>query len=249
MEDHANLAARWLAGAGSIVALTGAGVSAESGIPTFRGEGGLWRTYRAEDLATPSAFARDPILVWEWYRYRQGICAAAAPNAAHAALARIEERAPGFTLITQNVDGLHRRAGSRNLVEVHGDIFRARCTVCGANRELTGAEEETIPACPGGHTMRPDIVWFGETLPENAIAKAHRASASADLFLVIGTSAIVYPAASFPLIAKDRGARLVEVNPEETPLTPLADLSFRGKAAEILPLLVDRAFSRPVEDS
>lgn len=244
MDDHAKLAARWLADAPSVVVLTGAGISAESGIPTFRGEGGLWRRHRAEDLATPDAFARDPELVWEWYRYRQGICAGAAPNAAHAALARVEERAPSFTLITQNVDGLHRRAGSRNVISLHGDVFRARCTVCDAGRDLTGDEASTIPECPARHPMRPDIVWFGEMLPQKAMADAAHAAAAAKLFLVIGTSAIVYPAAAFPLIAKDAGAKLVEVNREATPLTELADISFRGKAAEVLPGIVERAFPR-----
>lgn len=241
LEDHASLAARWIGEARRVAVLTGAGVSAESGVPTFRGEGGLWRTFRAEDLATPEAYARDPNLVWEWYRYRQGICAGARPNAAHDALVRLEAKAAEFTLITQNVDGLHRRAGSKNIVELHGDIFRARCPECGAKKYVDHDDPETIPSCLCGGPMRPDIVWFGEMLPTGAIDKAALASGKADLFLVVGTSAIVYPAASFPLIAKENGARIVEVNPDETPLTPHVDLSLRGAAAETLPGIVDLA--------
>jgi len=241
MTPHAQ-ACRWIGEADSIVVLTGAGISAESGVPTFRGEGGLWRKYRAEDLATPEAFARDPNLVWEWYRYRQRVIGKAEPNAAHDALVRLERSAPRFLLITQNVDGLHRRAGSKQIVEIHGNIFRARCEADGESCELTGEEEETIPKSRSGGMMRPDVVWFGEMLPAGAIGDAHRASEGASLFLSIGTSAVVYPAASFPLVAKERGARLIEINPEETPLTPHADIAFQGKAAEILPGLVDSAF-------
>ncbi|MFH1681071.1 MAG: Sir2 family NAD-dependent protein deacetylase, partial [Candidatus Eisenbacteria bacterium] len=185
----------------------------------------------------------DPKLVWEWYRFRQKTIAAAAPNAAHEAIVRIERAKSAFTLITQNVDGLHRRAGSVRVVELHGNIFRALCPFDGSTRALTGEEEEPIPRCAKGHAMRPDVVWYGEVLPEEAIAEAHRASVGASLFLVVGTSALVHPAASFPLLAADSGARLVELNLEESPLTPLADLSFRGKAAEILPPIVERALA------
>lgn len=241
MLDRLTLAAAWIREAPSVAALTGAGISAESGVPTFRGKDGLWRTHRAEELATPGAFARDPLLVWEWYRYRQRIIAGARPNAGHEALAGLERGARDFTLITQNVDGLHARAGSSRIVELHGNIFRARCPVDGSLRDLAGDEPETIPLCPRGHAMRPDVVWFGEALPEGAIALAESASRRAAVFLVVGTSAVVYPAASFATIAKQSGARLVEVNVEETPLTGAADLALRGKAAEILPLLVPGA--------
>ncbi len=242
MSEPMEFAAGWMREAESIAVLTGAGVSAESGVPTFRGADGLWRKHRAEDLATPAAFARDPVLVWEWYRWRQRIIAAAEPNAAHRALVRIERAKRLFTLITQNVDGLHRRAGSVRVVELHGNIFRARCPVDGSTRALTGAEEETIPLCANGHRMRPDVVWFGEALLEDAIAEAHGASVRASVFLVVGTSALVHPAASFPLLASTSGARVIEVNIEESPLSSHADLSLRGKAAEILPSLADRAF-------
>ena len=240
MKNGLSDAALWIGEAAEIAVLTGAGVSAESGVPTFRGTDGLWRKYRAEELATPEAFARDPDLVWEWYRYRQKIIAAAEPNGAHHALAELERRTERFTLITQNVDGLHLRAGSQCVVELHGNIFRARSPEDGEIRTLTGAEEETIPLSSKGNRMRPDIVWFGEALPMKAIEAAHGASESADLFLVVGTSAIVHPAASFPLLARESGAKLIEVNPEETPLTPAVNLSLRGKAAEILPMIIDR---------
>ena len=241
MPDAASVAARWMREAESIAVLTGAGVSAESGIPTFRGPGGLWRSYRAEDLATPEAFARDPDLVWEWYRFRQKAVAKARPNAGHEALARLETCARRFTLITQNVDGLHRRAGSRAVVELHGSILRARCPADGSAHALTGEEPEDL-RCACGRLMRPDVVWFGEPLPEKAVAEAERASREAGLFLVVGTSAVVYPAASFPLLARSSGGRVIEVNVEETPLTSVADLSIRGAAAEVLPRLVEEAF-------
>jgi len=241
LQNELARAACWIGEARSIAVLTGAGVSAESGVPTFRGEDGLWRKYRAEDLATPDAYARDPELVWEWYRYRQKIIARAEPNGAHLALASLETLVPSFTLITQNVDGLHRRAGSRNVVEVHGNIFRARSPRDGEVRWLTGEEEEN-PLSLAGDPMRPDVVWFGEMLPAGAIREAEEASRAADLFLVVGTSALVYPAASFPILAKESGAKLIEVNLERTPLSSVADLSLLGKAAEIVPMLVDHAF-------
>ncbi|MBN1825580.1 MAG: NAD-dependent deacylase [Candidatus Eisenbacteria bacterium] len=235
-------AARLLGAARRAAALTGAGVSAESGVPTFRGEGGLWRRYRAEDLATPGAYARDPELVWEWYRHRRRLVAACEPNAAHLALARLERLLPSFTLITQNVDGLHARAGSRDPVELHGNLFRARCESDGETRTADGSEGDGIPRCRAGHPMRPDVVWFGEMLPEEALRRAHDAAVAADLFLVVGTSALVHPAATLPVLAQQSGARLVEINPEETGLSGYADISLRGKAAEILPALVELAF-------
>jgi NAD-dependent deacetylase len=245
LPDLLHVAAGWVREAVSVAALTGAGVSAESGVPTFRGKDGLWRTHRAEDLATPAAFARDPLLVWEWYRHRQRIVAGAAPNAAHHAFLRLEQGKPGFTLLTQNVDGLHRRAGSEKLVELHGNLFRARSPSDGCTRMLTGDEEDPIPLCPHGHRMRPDVVWFGEALPREALAEAERASLSASVFLVVGTSAVVYPAASFAALAEASGARIVEINVEETPITASADVSLRGKAAEILPALLSAALSEP----
>ena len=224
----------------SLCVLTGAGVSAESGVPTFRGPEGLWRQYRAEDLATPEAFARDPMLVWEWYAWRRGIMRRARPNPAHYALAELEGRfasGPGaeFTLVTQNTDGLHERAGSSNVVRLHGSVWELRCTGCGEERWDESVPLDPFPPrCACDSLMRPGVVWFGEPLPEQAWSRAAEAAASADVFLVIGTSALVWPAASLPLQAKRKGARLVEINPVLTPLSESADLVLTGKAGEIL---------------
>ncbi len=229
----------WIASAGSIAALTGAGISAESGIPTFRGAGGLWREYRAEDLATPEAFERDPKLVWEWYDWRRGVIAGAEPNAGHRALAELARRVPEFTLITQNVDGLHDRAGSAGVLKVHGDIWTVRCVVCGCEREDRRAKiPELPPRCSCGGIERPGVVWFGESLPGDVWARAEDAAHNADLFLIIGTSAVVYPAAGLAELAKSRGARVVEINIAETPVSHRVDASLRGTAAEILPQLL-----------
>ncbi len=230
---------QWLRETESVVVLTGAGISAESGIPTFRGEGGLWRRFRAEELATPEAFGRDPKLVWEWYDWRRGIVAEVQPNPGHYALARLEEERAGFSLITQNVDGLHDLAGSKSPLKLHGDIWEVRCTRCsfrGVNREVPLSE--IPPRCGCGALLRPDIVWFGESLPAGVIEAAWSRSEQADLFLVVGTSALVQPAASLPLAAKRCGARLLEINPDHTPLTPQADIHLSGPAGEILPLLL-----------
>ncbi len=230
---------QWLRGAESVVVLTGAGISAESGVPTFRGEGGLWRRFRAEDLATPEAFGRDPKLVWEWYDWRRSVVAEVRPNPGHYALARLQEGRVGFSLITQNVDGLHDLAGSIGPLKLHGDIWEVRCTRCsfkGVNREVP--LPEIPPRCGCGALLRPDIVWFGESLPAGVIEAAWNLSEQADLFLVVGTSALVQPAASLPLAAKRCGARLVEINPDRTPITPQADIHLSGPAGEILPLLL-----------
>jgi NAD-dependent deacetylase len=220
-----------------LVVLTGAGISAESGVPTFRGAGGLWRNFRPEELATPGAFRRDPALVWEWYNWRRGLVARCQPNAAHETLAEIEEALPDFTLITQNVDGLHQAAGSQNVLELHGNIWRVRCTACGAAREDHRVPLPEIPlrcpACAG--LLRPDVVWFGESLPAQVLEAAWVAAARCTTMLVIGTSAVVQPAASLPLVALRNGARLVEVNPAETPLSRHAHEVLRGPAAEVLP--------------
>ncbi len=223
-----------------IAVLTGAGVSAECGIPTFRGEGGLWKTYRAEELATPGAFARDPRLVWEWYDYRRGICASKQPNPAHYAITRLDEVLENFLLITQNVDNLHGMAGTSRMVELHGNIFRARCMECGARTtDLPVPLAEIPPMCACGGMLRPDVVWFGEALPERAISEASRASGECDLMVVAGTSAVVQPAASMPLIAKQAGAHVIEVNPDPTPLTPYVDIHLEGKAGEVMPGLIE----------
>ncbi len=225
--------------------LTGAGVSAESGVPTFRGEDGLWKSYRAEELATPGAFARDPVLVWEWYDWRRQVCAGTEPNPAHEAIADLDSALSRFLLVTQNVDGLHARAGSGRIVELHGNIFRARCTRCGTVKDdLAVPLEEIPPRCECGALLRPDIVWFGEGLPETALQHAFEVCRSCDLMLVVGTSAVVQPAASMPLLAKQAGAGVIEVNPDTTPITPFVDLHFEGKAAEILPAIAAQVLSR-----
>lgn len=224
----------------SVTVLTGAGISAESGVPTFRGEGGLWRTYRAEELATPEAFARDPNLVWEWYDYRRRVVSEAEPNAGHRALVELEKRVPTFLLITQNVDNLHRRAGSRAVAELHGNLFRARCTREGTTRDdLPCPLPEIPPVCECGALLRPDVVWFGEALPEAEISRANRAVRSSDVMFVVGTSAVVYPAAALPEIAKAHGAFVVEVNVARTPISSIVDVSILGPGAEVLPAVVE----------
>jgi NAD-dependent deacetylase len=229
----------WLQSARSIVALTGAGISAESGIPTFRGSGGLWRNFRAEDLATPEAFERDPRMVWEWYDWRRGLIAAAQPNAGHFALAEIERRAPQFALVTQNVDGLHDRAGSRNIHKVHGDIWTLRCTRCRRVWEdLRAPLSDLPPCCECGAMARPGVVWFGEALPDDVWGSAIDAVRAADVCFVIGTSAIVYPAAGLVHLAKSAGAKVIEINVAETPVSSEVDLSWRASSADALPQLL-----------
>lgn len=228
----------WLESARSIAALTGAGISAESGIPTFRGPGGLWRNYRPEDLATPQAFARDPELVWQWYDWRRSLIAEAQPNAGHLALAEIEYRHPRFTLITQNVDGLHDRAGSQNILKVHGDIWSLRCPTCGhEHQDFRTPLPDLPPRCACGELLRPGVVWFGESLPAETWRRAGQAARDADLFFVIGTSAVVHPAAGLVETAKSTGARVIEINIERTSVSGIVDRSLRGPAAEILPII------------
>jgi NAD-dependent deacetylase len=240
LNGSADLASFGLSGRSFITVLTGAGVSAECGIPTFRGEGGLWKTYRAEDLATPGAFSKDPGLVWEWYDYRRSICACKDPNPAHHAISRLDKSLEKFLLITQNVDNLHGRAGTRRMVELHGNLFRARCVRCGSlTSSLPVPLPEIPPVCSCGGMLRPDVVWFGEALPERAILEATEASRTCDLMVVAGTSAVVQPAASMPLLAKQAGAHVIEVNPAPTPLTPFVDCHLEGKAGEVMPGLVD----------
>jgi NAD-dependent deacetylase len=223
-----------------VAVLTGAGISAESGVPTFRGKEGLWRKFKPEELANLQAFMANPELVWEWYEYRRNIVTKVRPNAGHHALARWEREASDFHLITQNVDGLHQRAGSVRVIELHGNILRNRCLQCGNVSEspevhFTGK----VPRCSCKGMLRPDVVWFGEMLPEKASEDAFAAAERADLFLSVGTSAIVYPAASLPQIAKANGAFLIEINVERTPLTTTADLFLQGPSGEILPELLD----------
>jgi NAD-dependent deacetylase len=221
-----------------VVVLTGAGISAESGVPTFRGEDGLWRQYRAEELATPSAFERNPTLVWEWYDWRRGLIARCEPNAAHQALAEMESGFRDFVLVTQNVDGLHQRAGSGQVVQLHGNIWQVRCTAEGTifDREDVPLSE-IPPRCSCGALLRPHVVWFGEPLEADVLAAAYRAAERCRLMLVVGTSAVVQPAASLPVIAKQRGAYVIEFNMDQTPLSSLADEVILGPAAEEVPRL------------
>ncbi len=224
----------------NVVILTGAGISAESNIPTFRdAQTGLWAKYSPAELATPQAFRRNPKLVWEWYAWRRELVAQAKPNPGHLALAELERRVPKFTLITQNVDGLHQRAGSRNVIELHGNINRTKCFEEGVIVESWPPLDDIPPRCPrcGGH-LRPDVVWFGEALPPQALAAAFEAAEACDLFLSIGTSGLVQPAASLPFTALHGGAVVVEVNPDDTPLTPYAAYVLQGSAGQILPELL-----------
>ncbi len=223
-----------------VVAFTGAGISAESGIPTFRGRGGLWEKYDPAELATPQAFERDPVRVWEWYRMRMEVIYEAKPNSAHLVLARMERAGLLKAIITQNVDGLHQKAGASRIIELHGNIWRVRCTnpACGYKGALEKPPSIVPPRCPRcGSLLRPDVVWFGEPLPRHAWREAVEEAAKADLIIVVGTSGGVQPAASIPLITKSRGGRLVEVNPEETSYTGIADLYVASGAAEFFRVL------------
>ena len=218
-----------------LIALTGAGISQESNVPTFRGKNGLWRQYNAMELATPSAFNKHPHLVWEWYSWRQDLIARCRPNPAHWTLAKWEARGLLKTLITQNVDGLHQRAGSKNILPLHGTIWAVKCTRCSFYSQIS-TSIRGIPQCPDCKTpLRPAVVWFGENLSSNILNQVFKELELADAMIVIGTSALVQPSASFPFIVKRHNGQVIEVNIEATPLTPLADVHLRGKAGVILP--------------
>ena len=223
-----------------VCVLTGAGISAESGVPTFRdAQTGLWSQYRPEDLATPEAFARDPERVWQWYEWRRGLVAHAEPNAGHRALVELARRVPRFTLVTQNVDGLHQRAGSEDVIEYHGNLFRDRCSVEDAVRQRAARSASGLPECAGcGALLRPDVVWFGEAIPRDAQRRADAAAAGCDVFLSIGTAAAVYPAAGLADRASRSGAKVIEINLEPTGLTDLADVALHGPAGKLLPSLI-----------
>ncbi len=225
----------------AVAVLTGAGISAESGVPTFRGADGLWKQYRAEELATPQAFRRDPRLVWEWYDWRRGLIARCRPNDAHRTLAEMEQHIERFALITQNVDGLHRLAGSRNVIELHGNLWQVRCVREGVIKEDRRVPiGEIPPRCQCGALLRPNVVWFGESLPPAVLSAAYAAVEDCEVMLVIGTSAVVQPAASLPLLAKQHGAYLIELNVQRTALSPHADEVILGPAAVELPKLWQR---------
>ena len=230
---------RKLESARSLAILTGAGISADSGVPTFRGPDGLWRNFRAEDLATPEAFARDPRLVWEWYNWRRELIATKTPNPAHVAVVEFERRFEEFWLITQNVDGLHRAAGSEKLSEIHGNIWKVRCTACGIvedNHDVPIAILPTCRHCQG--LLRPHIVWFGESLCSDDLTCCAAALRACDVLLVIGTSGVVYPAAGFASVAKETGAFVAEINFESTPQSGTMDLALKGRAKDLVPLLL-----------
>ena len=228
-----------LRNARTVVSLTGAGVSAESGVPTFRdAQSGLWANFKPEELATPEAFRRNPKLVWDWYAWRREKVHTVQPNPGHIALAELERHIPDFTLVTQNVDGLHQRAGSPNVIELHGNITRVKCFNEGTIVK-EWADTTDVPRCPrcDGY-LRPDVVWFNESLPIGAFETAEAKARSCDVFLSVGTSSIVYPAAMLPEVALNSRATVIEINPDETPLTQLATHSVRGKSGEVLPDLL-----------
>jgi NAD-dependent deacetylase len=228
--------------AGHVVALTGAGMSAESGVPTFReAQTGLWAKYNPLELATPEAFQRNPKLVWEWYAWRREMVNQAAPNPGHYALVELANMLPTFTLITQNVDGLHQQAGSQQVIALHGNIRETKCFSLAHFVDHWAKSDEVPPRCPVCNSfLRPNVVWFGESLPAMALQTAVQASQSCDLFLAIGTSALVHPAASLPLLALENGATTIEINPQTTPLTHRMDFVLTGTSGALLPLLVTR---------
>ena len=221
-----------------VVVITGAGISAESGVPTFRGANGLWRQYRAEDLATLHAFRENLQLVWEWYDWRRRLISGKEPNPGHAAIAAMEALFEEFLLITQNVDGLHRKAGSRKIIEIHGSLWRVRCMA--EERVFPNNEplREIPPRCECGALLRPDVVWFGESLSEKDLADSYAALKECDCLLVVGTSAVVQPVASFPAVARNGGAFILEINVQPTPISGWVDESILGKSGQVLPQLV-----------
>jgi NAD-dependent deacetylase len=229
-----------------VTALTGAGVSKESGIPTFReAQTGLWARYNPEELATPGAFRRDPELVWEWYQWRRSLVSGAAPNPGHTALAQMAELVPEFTLVTQNVDGLHQQAGSLDVLELHGNIMRTKCFDEDLVVETWEEDGRVPPRCPRcGGMLRPDVVWFGEGLQEGVLHRAVQAAMDAEVFLSVGTSGVVQPAAALPLYARQAGALVVEINPDETPLSRLANYVIPHPSGEALPELIRQVWDQ-----
>ena len=225
-----------------VCVLTGSGISAESGVPTFReAQTGLWEHFDPHELATPEAFQSDPELIWKWYRWRRELIAKVEPNAGHKALVDLAGQVNEFTLVTQNVDGLHQRAGSQNVIEFHGNLFEDRCFVEGCVVTDDYDASATVPTCPGcGSNLRPGVVWFGEAIPQNALHDSMTAASSCDLFLSIGTSSLVWPAAGLADTARAAGATIVEINPDTTPLSDATDFQLNGNAGTILPELLER---------
>jgi len=221
--------------------LTGAGISADSGVPTFRdAQTGLWARYDPAQLATPDAFRDDPQLVWEWYAWRRALINAARPNAGHRALAELAMLKPQLRLVTQNVDGLHQRAGSNAVIELHGNITRDRCSSCGRIAAAATTAAPQPPECLHcGHLVRPDVVWFGEPLPADALETAYSAAAASEVLIAVGTSSVVYPAAGLTDVAARAGATVIEINPARTPLSATADFVLDGTAAAWLPTIAE----------
>jgi NAD-dependent deacetylase len=243
MDPHLATAARAVARATRVVVFTGAGVSKESGIPTFREpEEGLWAQYDPMELATPEAYLRDPTFVWSWYEHRFGVTAEAQPNPGHYAIAELETLRPQVSVITQNIDGLHQRAGSGDVIELHGTMNSFRCLHgrhSGFGFEDFADQQQKPPRCPRcGDLLRPEVVWFGEALPPDAIGRAQQLSAACEVMLVVGTSGVVYPAAALPLIAQEAGALVIDVNPEKDALATHADVFLKGPGGAVLPQLV-----------
>ncbi|NIM20770.1 MAG: NAD-dependent protein deacylase [Candidatus Latescibacteria bacterium] len=239
-QEQLDEGARILKRSRSLAVSTGAGISKESGIPTFRdAQTGLWANYNPQELATPQGFSGNPKLVWEWYVERRRMISDVSPNPGHYALVDLEKEFDEFTLITQNIDNLHRKAGSKNIVELHGNILRFKCFDREHPIEQLPDDDRIPPRCHCGSMIRPDVVWFGEILPADAVMKAGRALETCETLLVVGTSGVVYPAAAFPAQAKACGARVIEVNTEISAITPLVDVYLQGPAGEVLPKLVE----------
>ena len=239
LEDISGLK-KALRNADRVAILTGAGISAESGVPTFRGPDGLWQNYQVTDLATPEAFARDPELVWRFYNWRRRLISRVSYNRAHEALAEMERFVPYFTLITQNVDGLHISAGSRNVLEIHGNLWKVGCTLCGKIIENRSPDMGTLPRCKScGGLLRPQVVWFGEALDPDLLGRAVDSLRRCQIMLKIGTSGLVEPAASLSLEARSGGAVLAEINTERTPYSDLMDFMLKGKAGDVVPRLTE----------
>ncbi|MBI5419503.1 MAG: NAD-dependent deacylase [Deltaproteobacteria bacterium] len=239
MDADLNAARRAVRDCRSMCVLTGAGVSAESGVPTFRGPGGMWKNRDPMSLATPEAFEEDPKTVWEWYQWRRGLIRKCSPNAGHAAIARIEREKEDFLLVTQNVDGLHRLAGSKKMAEFHGNIWIVRCTGCGREEEVRDDFPVLPPRCPSCEALlRPGVVWFGEQIPSAALSESLAMLERCDVLLIAGTSSVVQPSASFAYAVARRRGTVIEVNLEETPISDVARYSFRGRTGELLPAIL-----------